>query len=143
MSGRDVALAYGDPLILLLVGGAILSKAMEKSGAHQRLAMGMVRIIGGHSSRRVVFGFMIATAVLSMWLSNTATTFMMLPVVVAILERAQDKRLAVPLLLGVAYAASIGGMGTPVGTTPNVIFMSIYLQETGISVSFLEWMSWG
>jgi sodium-dependent dicarboxylate transporter 2/3/5 len=143
LSGNQIALAYGDPLILFLLGGAILSKAMEKSGAHRRLALGMVRVIGGGSSRRVVFGFMAAAGLLSMWLSNTATTFMLLPVMVAVLEKAEDPKLAIPLLLGVAYAASIGGMGTPMGTTPNLIFMRVYEETTGGVTTFSEWMSWG
>ncbi len=143
LSSDEVARAYGDPLILLLVGGAILSKAMEQSQAHRRVALGMIRLIGGSSSRRVVLGFMGAAGVLSMWLSNTATCFMLLPVVMAVISRAEDSRLATPLLLGVAYAASIGGMATPVGTTPNVIFMRIYEESTGTPVTFLDWMAWG
>jgi sodium-dependent dicarboxylate transporter 2/3/5 len=143
LTGNQVALAYGDPLILFLLGGAILSKAMEKNGAHRRLALGMVRVIGGASSRRVVFSFMGAAGLLSMWLSNTATTFMLLPVMVAVLEKAEDPKLAIPLLLGVAYAASIGGMGTPMGTTPNLIFMRIHEETTGNVTTFSEWMSWG
>lgn len=143
LTGKQVAQAYGDPLILLLIGGAMLSKAMEKCGVHRRLALGMVQIIGGKSSSRVVFGFMIASALLSMWISNTATTFMLLPVMLAVIEKAEDPKLAMPLLLGVAYAASIGGMGTPVGTTPNVLFMRIYEQTTGIPVTFSEWMLYG
>jgi len=143
LPASEVARAYGDPLILLLVGGAILSKAMEKSEAHRRVALGMIRLIGGGSSRRVVLGFMAASGLLSMWLSNTATCFMLLPVVMAVLGRAQDPRLATPLLLGVAYAASIGGMATPVGTTPNVIFMRVYEETTKTPVTFVEWMRYG
>lgn len=142
LDGKQVAQAYGSPLIILLMGGAMLSKAMEKSGAHRRLALGMVNLFGGSSSRHLVMGFMAASAVLSMWISNTATTLMLLPVALAILERAKDPKLAVPLLLGIAYAASIGGMGTPIGTPPNVIFLQIYKENTGLEPTFTEWMGW-
>ena len=135
--------AYGHPLVLLLLGGFILSTAMEKSGAHRRIALTMVRAFGGTSSRRLVFGFMAAAAALSMWISNTATTLMLLPVALAVIERAPDPKLATPLLLAIAYAANIGGIGTPIGTPPNVLFMSIYTTTTGNEVSFATWMTWG
>lgn len=135
--------AYGDSLVLLLLGGFILSTAMEKSGAHRRIALTMVRAFGGTSSRRLVFGFMAASALLSMWISNTATTLMLLPVALAVLERARDPKLGTPLLLGIAYAASVGGIGTPIGTPPNVIFMGVYRTTTGQEISFSTWMTWG
>ncbi len=134
--------AYGHPLILLLLSGFLLSTALEKNGAHRRLALGLLNAIGAHSSRRVVIGFMGVAALLSMWISNTATALMMLPIAMAVLEKAPDDRLRVPLLLGIAYGCSIGGMGTPIGTPPNVVFMGIYEEATGSTVSFLEWMSW-
>ncbi len=139
----EVGASYGHPLVLLLMGGFILSTAMERSGAHRRVALNMVNLFGGSSSRRLVFGFMAAAAVLSMWISNTATTLMLLPVAMAVLEKSEDKDLAIPLLLGIAYAASVGGIGTPIGTPPNLFFRTIYEQETGIEVGFLTWMSWG
>lgn len=142
-----VATAYGHTLILLLLGGFILSSAMERSGAHRRLAVSMVRLAGGTGPRRVVGGFMVATALCSMWISNTATTLMMLPVAVAVLDHERvsggGRSLRVPLLLGIAWSASIGGLGTPVGTPPNVIFMGVYREVTGASVSFLDWMRIG
>jgi sodium-dependent dicarboxylate transporter 2/3/5 len=140
---KQVATAYGHSLILLLLGGFILSKAMERSGAHRRLALGMVRMVGGVGGRRLVLGFMVASAVLSMWISNTATTLMLLPVALAVLEQPDDDALAVPLLLGMAYAASVGGIGTPVGTPPNVILMGVYSERTGQEISFLAWMKIG
>ena len=146
LDGKQVAQAYGDPLILLLMGGAMLSKAMEKSGAHRRLALYMVNLFGGHDQRRLVFGFMVASAMLSMWVSNTATTLMLLPVAYAVLDSASsDKaanKLAVPLFLGIAYAASIGGLGTPIGSPPNVVFLKIYAEATGTSIGFGQWMLW-
>lgn len=143
LTPAEVGASYGHPLVLLLMGGFILSTAMARSGAHRRIALNMVNLFGGSSSRRLVFGFMAASAVLSMWISNTATTLMLLPVALAVLEKSEDKQLAIPLLLGIAYAASVGGIGTPIGTPPNLFFRTIYEQETGIEVGFLTWMSWG
>jgi len=146
LDGKQVAQAYGDPLIILLMGGAMLSKAMEKSGAHRRLALYMVNLFGGDNQRRLVLGFMVASAMLSMWVSNTATTLMLLPIAYAVLDSADEdgaRKLAVPLFLGIAYAASIGGLGTPIGSPPNIIFLKIYGEATGSIPSFSQWMLWG
>ena len=146
LSHRDLATAYGHTLILLFLGGFLLSAAMERSGAHRRLAVAMVRTLGRGGGRRLVLGFMIATAVLSMWISNTATALMMLPIAVAVIRSADERdaaSLAPPLLLGIAYGASIGGLGTPVGTPPNVVFLSVYAEHTGREIDFLGWMKIG
>ncbi len=140
---EKIAAAYGSELILLMLGGFILSVAMERSGAHRRIALGMVNVIGGTSSRRIVLGFMVATAALSMWISNTATTLMMLPIALAVITQSPDKKLALPLLLAIAYGSSIGGLGTRIGTPPNLVFMQQYESFTGTAVSFSQWMSWG
>lgn len=144
---KALASAYGHPLILLLLGGFILSKAMEQSGAHRRLALFMLHLVGGDAGKRLVLGFMATSALLSMWISNSATTLMLLPVALAILEREADpdnaRRLSAPLLLGIAYAASIGGLGTPIGTPPNVAFMAVYEETFGREVTFLDWMRVG
>ena len=121
-----VSNAYGHYLILLLMGGFMLSKAMEKTGTHEKVALAIMRLVGSDSPRRLILGFMIATAAISMWVSNTATTLAMLPVALATLAVLDDKRVAVPLLLGLAFAANIGGIGTPIGTPPNVVFMGQY-----------------
>ncbi len=143
LTPAEVGQAYGSPLILLLLGGFLLSKAMEHSGAHRRIALGMVNLFGASSGRRLVMGFMAAAAVLSMWISNTATTLMLLPVALAVLDATDQKdSLAAPLLLGIAYAASVGGVGTPIGTPPNLIFMQVYRENTGIAISFTQWMGW-
>ncbi|MEM9586454.1 MAG: SLC13 family permease [Planctomycetota bacterium] len=142
---KEVAQGYGHSLILLLLGGFLLSAAMEKSGAHRRIALTMVRLVGGNGGRRLVLGFMLATALLSMWISNAATTLMMLPIALAVLSQAGDPKLHKALLLGMAYAASIGGMATPIGTPPNVVFMGV-LDETfdgEIKMGFSRWMSFG
>ncbi|WP_444930098.1 SLC13 family permease [Microbulbifer sp. SSSA002] len=140
---REVASSLGSHVILLLMGAFILSKALEKSGAHERLALYMLRIVGVSSGRRLVLGFMLAAGFLSMWISNTATTLMMLPIALAILSRIDNQRLSIALILGIAYAASLGGVGTPLGTPPNVIFMGIYEEVTGREFSFLGWMKIG
>lgn len=142
LDDETVAKAYGHHMILLLLGGFMLSAAVERSGVHRRLALGMVRM-SGRGGRSLVGGFMLASALSSMWISNTATTLVLLPVALAVIDSDDSGALAVPLLLGIAYAASIGGMATPIGTPPNLIFMSIYEEATGHSISFLEWMSIG
>ena len=142
LTSAQVGQAYGHPLILLLLGGFILSTALEKNGAHRRIALTMVRAFGGSSSRRLVFGFMTASALLSMWISNTATTLMLLPVALAVLEGSKDPKLGTPLLLVIAYGASVGGIGTPIGTPPNVMFMGVYTETFGTEIGFAQWMSW-
>jgi sodium-dependent dicarboxylate transporter 2/3/5 len=144
LDSDQVGAAYGDPLILLMMGGFMLSMAMERSGAHRRIALTMVNTFGGSGGgRQLVFGFMAASALLSMWISNAATTLMLLPIVSAVMEKSSDKRLHTCLLLGVAYAASIGGIGTPIGTPPNLVFMRIFTENAGgPDVSFTTWMSW-
>ncbi|GAF67407.1 unnamed protein product, partial [marine sediment metagenome] len=143
MDHKQVATGYGHSIVLLFLGGFMLAKALEKSGAHRRLAILMIRAVGGKGGRRLVLGFMLAAALLSMWISNTATTLMLLPVAMAVLEQlneGQRKSLAIPLMLSLAYAASIGGIGTPIGTPPNALFMGIYEQTTGTMISFAGWM---
>jgi sodium-dependent dicarboxylate transporter 2/3/5 len=142
LTPAQVGQSFGSPLILLLMGGFMLSTAMADSGAHRRIALYMVNLFGGGSARGLVLGFMVAAAVLSMWISNTATTLMLLPVALAVLEQT-DRKMAIPLLLGIAYAASIGGLGTPIGTPPNLIFMQVHLDRFGSTPSFPEWMAWG
>ncbi len=139
---EQVAAAYGHNVVLLMLGGFLLSAGMERSGAHRRIALGMVNLFGGSSGRRLVFGFMAASALLSMWISNAATTLMLLPITMAVVCQTNNRQLQRALLLGIAYAASVGGVGTPVGTPPNLIFMGIYAEKTGIELSFLDWMSW-
>ena len=142
LTPAKVGEAYGSPLILLMLGGFMLSTAMERSGAHRRIAISMVSLFGGSSARRLVFGFMTASAMLSMWLSNAATTLMLLPIALAVLDQVDNERLKISLLLGIAYAASVGGIGTPIGTPPNLVFMDVYTRSTGIEPTFLQWMKW-
>jgi sodium-dependent dicarboxylate transporter 2/3/5 len=141
----EVAASYGHPLILLLLGGFILSQAMEHSGVHARLAIGLLRVIGG-GGRRLLFGVMLASALTSMWLSNTATVLILLPVCLALVGPAAGAATAPlrgPLLIGLAWSASIGGLGTPVGTPPNLIYMAALDTIGAPRPSFLGWMVFG
>lgn len=140
---KQVAEAFGHELILLLMGGFMMAAALERNHAHRRMALGMVRLFGGHSGRHLLWGFVFATGLISMWISNTAATLMMLPVAMAVLQDYRDERLRVPLVLGIAYAASVGGWGTPIGTPPNLVFVQAYEQATGKHMGFLEWMRFG
>lgn len=137
-----VTVAYGSPYVYLFLGGFLLAIALEKWAVHRRVAY---FILGrtGTSGRRIVLGFMLATGFLSMWISNTATTLMMLPIALSIagqlpLSRAQ---LAPALLLATAYAANIGGIATLVGTPPNVAMAGILSESFSIDISFLGWMA--
>lgn len=140
---REVSSSLGSHVILLLMGAFMLSKALEKSNVHERLAIYMINLVGLSSGKRLVFAFMLAAAMLSMWISNTATTLIMLPIALAILQKVDDHKLAIALILGIAYAASLGGVATPIGTPPNVIFMALYQETTGLEMGFLQWMKIG
>ena len=133
---------YGHPLVLLLLGGFLLSKAMEKSGAHRRIALMMVNACPA-GEKFLILGFMAATAFLSMWISNTATTLMMLPMALAVIQNSRSKALKIPLLLGIAFAANVGGIGTPIGTPPNLVMMGAYKDLGHPELSFTEWMKFG
>jgi len=142
LSAEQVGSAYGNKLVLLLLGGFILSTAIAHCGAHRRLALNMVHWFGNENPKRLVLGFMVASATLSMWISNTAATLMLLPVALAVIDSSNNKKLTLPLLLGLAYAASIGGISTPIGTPPNLILMQVYEENTGLQISFSQWMTW-
>ncbi len=140
----QLASAFGDKFVLLFMGGFMLSRAAESSRTHLRVARFMIRLVGTSSSRRVVIGFMLATAFCSMWISNTATALIMLPVALAVIQKApEDGRFAVALLLAIAYGASIGGMATLTGTPPNGVFAATYAQATDKTVDFVSWLGIG
>ena len=142
LTQAQAAQALGSYVIVLLMASFMLSKALEKSGVHERLALYMIQLVGV-SGRRLVFGFMLAAAILSMWISNSATTLMLATMALAIIARSDNPRLAAPLLLGIAYASSLGGTATLVGTPPNLIFADAYLKATGEEYSFARWMKTG
>ena len=138
-----VAANYANWRVYLFFGGFLIAIAMETSGLHRRVALLTVRAVGTNP-RRIVLGFMMATAALSMWISNTATTLMMMPIGKAVIDRFQNrKRFATALMLGIAYAASIGGVATPIGTPPNIAFQGIYarLYPQAPPIGFAEWMA--
>ncbi len=144
---KETALGYAHPLIFLFIGGFILALALERWQLHKRFALMVLRTIGT-APGKLVGGFMFVCAVLSMWITNTATTLVMLPIalsVIAIYERQfpHKKNLALCLLLGVAYASSIGGIGTIIGTVPNIFASSFLQNELGVEISFLTWMKIG
>ena len=127
-SVRDAAMPYAHPLIFLFGGGFVLALSMERWGLHKRIALRTVLLVGS-SPRAIVGGCMLATAVMSMWVSNTATAVMMLPIALSLIAlHESDARFSVCLLLGIAYAASIGGVGTIIGTPPNTVLVT-YLSE--------------
>lgn len=144
LSPAQVAAAVGHEAILLLAGGFMLSRALVAVGLHRRFALAIIAAIGTSSPRRLVLAFTLSAGLLSMWVSNTATALMLLPIALALLEPHPLKSaLTIPLLLAIAYGASIGGLGTPIGTPPNLIFLGVYRETSGRDIGFLEWMSFG
>lgn len=143
ISHKESASGLGSHVILLLMGGFIMAKALERSGAHQRFAMMILRAVGTRSNRQLVLAFMLAAAFLSMWVSNTATCLMLMPIALAALAQIKEDALTVPLILAVAYACSIGGIATLIGTPPNVIFAGIYEELIGSEFGFLQWLQIG
>lgn len=148
LTPKESAAPYADRVIFLFMGGFMLAAAMQRTGLHERVALRIVGVVG-RSPGRVVAGFMIATAVLSMWISNTATAMMMLPIATSVVGvmRGRDGRadasLGVCLMLGIAYAATIGGVATPIGTPPNAFLMAHLSSAFGKEISFFDWMGVG
>ena len=140
---KAVATPYADPTVLLLFGGFIVALAIEKWNLHRRIALNVL-MVSGARLKLLAAGFMLTTALLSMWISNTATSLMMAPIALSVAFAAGGgMRLAGALLLGVAYSASIGGLATPVGTPTNLIAMGWLSENADITISFREWMSFG
>jgi len=141
---REVAPNYGNHMIFLFLGGFVLARAVEISGLHRRIALAVLTSVGA-SPRRLVWGFLLATAGLSMWLSNTATTLMMLPIAAGVVERSVPGRGATRLFLAVAFGASIGGLGTLIGTPPNLVLagMAPNLVPGIEALTFGGWMLFG
>ena len=138
------ATPYSHPVVFLALGGFILGGALEKWQLHKRFAQFTIGIVG-NDPRRIVAGFMVACAALSMWISNVATAIIMLPVALSIIKLQDETgpyyhRFALCLLLGICYACSIGGMGTLIGTGPNMFFAAYMEGELGREVSFISWM---
>jgi len=140
---KQAAAGMGSHIILLMMGGFIMAKALERSGAHKRFAISILNLVGQNSNKRLVLAFMLSAALLSMWISNTATCLMLMPIVLACLQQINRQELNAPLIIAVAYACSIGGIATLIGTPPNVIFAGIYEEVSGQEFGFLDWMKIG
>ncbi len=145
----ETAERYANPLIFLFLGGFLLALALERVGLHRRIALAIVARTGT-APRQIVLGFMLATAFLSMWISNTATAILMyavaLPVIAQVAspqDPAGGRRFGVALMLAIAYAASIGGVATLIGTPPNALLASFLVEATGSGISFARWMLLG
>ena len=147
MSANDTAAAYYSPILFLVLGGAIVALAIERTGLHRRLALAIVSR-GGSTPAAMLLAFMTATAILSLIVSNTATTLIMMPIAVAVLHAARIEEghtdgFAGALAMGIAFAASIGGLGTLVGSPTNAIAAGIIERATGLRIDFLTWALYG
>lgn len=151
LSVKATTAAYGHRYIFLYMGGFIIAIAIEKYNLHRRIALSVINAVGSKLSN-IVLGFMIATAFLSMWISNTATAVMMLPIGMAIISTFRDHKLSdnqeadhfgKALLLAIAYSASIGGLGTLIGTPPNLVLAGIFTEMYGTEITFLDWLKIG
>ena len=143
-SVKDAAAPYANPLIFLFLGGFVIAIAMQRWHLHRRIALSIIAAVGMHP-RSIIAGFMIATAILSMWVSNTATTLMMLPIALSVIEltsKSEDRRdnFSVALLLGLAFSASIGGLGTLIGTPPNALLAGFMSETFDVHIGFAQWM---
>ena len=143
--------SYGHKFVFLFIGGFILAIAIEKWKLHKRIALNIIKIVGTKKSN-IILGFMIATAFLSMWISNTATAVMILPVGLAIISQLKNNPKTIEnenivfgktLMLAIAYSASIGGMATLIGTPPNLVLAGVVKTSFNVEINFLQWMSFG
>jgi sodium-dependent dicarboxylate transporter 2/3/5 len=154
---QDTAAAYADPTIFLFMGGFFMAAAMERWGLHRRIALTII-LWTGLSPSRIILGFMLATAFISLWISNTATTVMMLPIALAVARQVagapqpeqagpqgEGRPFARALMLGVAYSATIGGIGTLIGTPPNLVFAGVARRMFPdlAELTFLRWLAFG
>jgi sodium-dependent dicarboxylate transporter 2/3/5 len=156
-SAAEAAAPYANHLIFLFLGGFMLAQAMQRWNLHRRIALHIVKAVGTNPSR-LILGFMCATAFISMWVSNTATAAMMMPIGLAVIHQVADAvrkkepgidvspgrfHFGVALMLSIAYGASIGGVGTLIGTPPNVLLAGVLEENYGIRISFLAWLAFG
>lgn len=150
LNSGTVTSAYGDDIIFLFLGGFFIATAMEKWNLHKRMALAIIAFVGT-STQRILLGFMLATAFLSMWVSNTASVMMMIPMALAITKQVASALQGTPeardipvfeksLLFAVGYAGTIGGMGTLIGTPPNIILAAQARELFGVEISFASWM---
>jgi sodium-dependent dicarboxylate transporter 2/3/5 len=144
---KSTAASYGNEVIFLFMGGFMLGLAIEKWNLHRRIALNIVRGTGT-SGNRIILGFILATGLISMWLSNTATTMMMFPIALSVVNVMKDsggsegnfKNLNLCLMLAIAYASNFGGIATIIGTPPNVQFVGYFEKKYNINIDFIDWM---
>ena len=157
LPAEDTTPSYADPLIFLFMGGFFLAMAMQRWGLHRRIALRTIKAVGTQPSR-LILGFMLATAFLSMWVSNSATVMMMVPIALAVIYQTADLiedsgldidtshgnfAFGVALMLCIAYGASVGGVATLIGTPPNILFAGQAGELFGETISFAQWMLYG
>ena len=147
----ETTASFGHKYIFLYIGGFIIAIAMEKWNLHRRIALNVINIIGVNVEK-IILGFMIATAFLSMWISNTATSVMMLPIAIAIVTQLKDNPDTIEdenlnfgkvLMLAIAYSASLGGVATLIGTPPNLILAGVVEETFGYEITFAQWFQFG
>ncbi|MBK8699128.1 MAG: DASS family sodium-coupled anion symporter [Saprospiraceae bacterium] len=143
---EETAAAYANPVIFLFFGGFMLGLAIEKWNLHKRIALNIIHATGT-SGDRIILGFILATGLLSMWLSNTATTMMMYPIAMSVISVMQHHHkegnithFAMAIMLSIAYASNFGGIATIIGTPPNVAFAGYYFEKYGVELDFFRWM---
>ncbi len=149
---KETAEPFASPIIYLFLGGFLIARSMEATGLPKRIALGSIRTLGARP-RAIVGGVMVSCAFLSMWVSNTATALMMLPIGLSLIELVPEdgedgdgserRRFGTALMLGIAYACSVGGMGTLIGTPPNAFLAGFMFETYGVSIGFAEWMLLG
>ncbi|PRX56026.1 SLC13 family permease [Flagellimonas meridianipacifica] len=147
----EVGANYGSPIVFLFFGGFVMALALEKVNLHRRIALNIIKITGT-TPNRVILGFMIATASLSMWISNTASTVVMLPIAISVISlliddedgfTKNDQNFALSVMLGIAFSANAGGIATVIGTPPNSVLIGLLENEYNTEISFLKWMTLG
>jgi sodium-dependent dicarboxylate transporter 2/3/5 len=148
MDGKDVSAQYINHIIFIFIGGFMVALAMERWNLHKRLALRILMLVGVYP-KFILLGFMLATALLSMWISNTATTMMMIPIAIAIVSKLDEilgkekmQKFAVGIFLGIAYSSSVGGIATLIGTPPNLVLVKIFNTAfpKGPEISFAKWL---
>ena len=147
LNANHIAASYGHHIVLLIIGAFLVAKAIETNNLHKRIALGTIQLIGT-SRRQIILSFMIASAFLSMWTSNNSTTLMMLPIGLAVIQRetlSKKDTFGSALVLSIAYAASIGGTGTLIGTPPNLLFVSTLkgIFPDSPDIVFTDWLKIG
>jgi sodium-dependent dicarboxylate transporter 2/3/5 len=146
LTPKDLSQCYGDSNIFLFFGGFVMALALEKWGVHEQIARRIIAIVGDKKSN-ILLGFILSTGLISMWISNTATALMMLPMAIAVIEAMppahRQSRFSVFLMLSIAYASNIGGVGTLIGSPPNTQMASILAENFQVEISFFDWMKIG